>query len=69
MRKENNAMHSLVRETLVNGASPTIPEYPGLPVMILYGPNGIMKLRRQTPDSSQILPSLDDCIIKLVKEG
>jgi hypothetical protein len=33
--------------------------------MILYGPNAIIKLRRQTRDSSQILPSLDDCIFRL----
>jgi hypothetical protein len=33
--------------------------------MILCGPNDVIKLRRETPDSSQILPSLDDCIRRL----
>jgi hypothetical protein len=33
--------------------------------MILYGPNAIIKLRRQTPDTSQILPSLGDRTGKL----
>jgi hypothetical protein len=56
--KENNAFHILIRQTLVNGARPSISEDPGLPVMIIYGPNAIIKLRRQTPDRSQILPSL-----------
>jgi hypothetical protein len=48
-RCENNAMHILLREASVNGVHPTIHEDPGLPAMTLYGPNAIIKLRRQTP--------------------
>jgi hypothetical protein len=33
--------------------------------MILYCPNAAIRLRKQTQVSSQILPSLDDCVFRL----
>jgi hypothetical protein len=65
LRKQNNAMHKLVRERLANGTFPIIPEDPGLPVMFLYGPDAIIKLKKQTPDTSQILQTFDECIFML----
>jgi hypothetical protein len=33
--------------------------------MILYRPRSIIELRKQTPDTSQILQTFDDCILRL----
>jgi hypothetical protein len=43
LRKENNSLHILVREKLVDGSFPVIPEDPELPSMIPYGPNAIIQ--------------------------
>jgi hypothetical protein len=65
LRKENNGLHILVRERLADGSLPVIPEDPGLPAMTLHGPNAIIKLRKQTPDTSQILQNFSDCVFTL----
>jgi hypothetical protein len=43
VRKENNTLSILIREQLVDGTFPIIPEDPGLPAAILYGPNATIK--------------------------
>jgi hypothetical protein len=58
-------MHVLVRERPEDGSFPITPEDPGLPVAILYGPNAIIRLRKQTPHASQVLPTFGDCVHKL----
>jgi hypothetical protein len=60
-RKENNSFHVLIRENTTT----EIPEDPGLPAVVLYGPEVIIKLRRQTPDTSKMLHVLDICIASL----
>jgi hypothetical protein len=60
-----NSFHLLLRETLINGVRPTIPDDLGLLAMLFYAPNATIKPRRPTPDSSQILPSRDDCVFRL----
>jgi hypothetical protein len=65
LRKENDSMHILVRERRPRGTFPTIPEDAWLPVMTLYGPSATIELRQQTPDTSQILQTSDEGIIKL----
>jgi hypothetical protein len=62
VRKENNAIRILVRETAVDGSRPITPEDPGLPVMLLYAPNAVINLRSH---ASQILPPLEDCVFRL----
>jgi hypothetical protein len=62
LRKENNSSHILVREHLEDGSFPVIPEDPSLPAAVLYGPNSVIKLRKQTPIVAQILPAFGDCI-------
>jgi hypothetical protein len=67
VRKENSLLHILVRAILADSTFPNIPEDSGLPLMILYGSNAVSKLRRQTPDASQILPVSGVCIFKLYR--
>jgi hypothetical protein len=58
-------LHILVREKLAEGTFPIVPEDPGPPVMILYDSMAIIKLRKQTLDTSQMLQTFDDRITKL----
>jgi hypothetical protein len=58
-------MHILVREIPAGDTLQTIPEDPGVPIMLLYGPDAIIKVRKQTPDASQNLQTLGECIFKL----
>jgi hypothetical protein len=62
VRKENNAIRILARETAVDGSRPITPDDPGLPVMLPYAPNAVIKLRSH---SGQVLPSLEDCVFRL----
>jgi hypothetical protein len=55
-------MHLLIRERLADGTLPTVSEDPGLPVVILYGPNATLKLGRQSPDIMQILQTYEECV-------
>jgi hypothetical protein len=65
LRKENNNLHILVRERLADGSLSVIPEAQGLQVMIRYGQNAVIKLRKQTPDTYQILQTFSDCVVAL----
>jgi hypothetical protein len=65
LRNENNLLHILTRENPADGTFPFIPEGPRLPVAILYGPNAIVKLRKQTPIAAQVWPTFGECIDKL----
>jgi hypothetical protein len=47
LRKENNSAHVVLCEQ---------------PLKILYGPRATIKLRKQTPDTSAILATFDQCI-------
>jgi hypothetical protein len=65
LRKEDTSLHILVRELRTDGSFPVIPEDPGRPVAVLYGPNSIIKLHKQTLDSSKFSPALGERIEKL----
>jgi hypothetical protein len=52
----------LIRERLADGTSPVIPEDSGLLAAISYGPNAVIKLRKQTQITSEILPTFGKCI-------
>jgi hypothetical protein len=57
-------MHLSIRERLADGTLPVIPEDPEIPIMILYGPNAIIKLRRNSPEITQIQQTHKDGVFK-----
>jgi hypothetical protein len=62
LRKENNSLRTVIRENGADGSFPVTPEDSGTPVMILYGPMAIVKLRRHRPHEKQILDGLEACL-------
>jgi hypothetical protein len=58
-------MHILVQEKRPDGTFPTIPEDPGLPVMVLYVQRSVIKLRKQTSDTPLVLLTFAVCIVTL----
>jgi hypothetical protein len=62
VRKGNNTITILLRETAKDGSRPITPEDTGLPEMILYAPNAIIKLRSH---ADKVTETLEDSVTKL----
>jgi hypothetical protein len=66
--KENNAIHVIFSDLLRDGSIRNSPEDPGLPVITLFGPSAIIKLRSQASDIKATLPTFS-AYMKLLYGG